>query len=47
MTLIGTVDDLNAALNGARFVPVANATGTARARYSIDDNGNTGTVAAA
>jgi hypothetical protein len=43
MTLIGTVDDLNAALNGLAFAPVANATGTARVDISIDDNGNTGT----
>ena len=42
MTLIGSVDDINAALNGLRFDPAADFTGTVSVHIASEDQGNSG-----
>ncbi len=42
MTVTGTVDDINAALNGLSFDPVANYSGPANVQIVTDDLGNSG-----
>ena len=42
MTVTGTVDDINAALNGLSFAPVANYSGPANVQIVTDDLGNSG-----
>jgi len=43
MTLIGSVDDINAALNGLRFNPAADFNGAVSVHIATEDQGNTGT----